>query len=380
MKMYYDFDAIYNAGKKADCRNLLIAGGKGNGKTFGALRKGLKIYLGLENEESKGRVIRYARRLKETVRRDVLLNLFKPHEKWIEAVTNGAYNTVRMYGRRFYLAYVNPDNKVIRRDKNECCICNALSTWETDCGPDEGEAGIIIFDEAISRERELRNEFDSLMRYHNNCTRNRMDYYCPLVLIGNTVTRDCTIFENFGIDLWKIDDAEKGHIQYVKNRAGKINCIFEWCGTAGIQEKSREYYERFENDKTKMITDGVFSLGEYKTMSEARAELDAEPIIKICFIHPHFPLFLRIMQYKKSGDVFAYITNPDHVPDDCDLKISPIARTCNGILRNYFDCGAADLFRYLYDSGNVLFDAPATGEKYRTFASECRGLESCIPD
>lgn len=380
MKMYYDFDAIYNAGKKADCRNLLIAGGKGNGKTFGALRKGLKIYLGLENPESKGRVIRYARRLKETVRRDVLLNLFKPHEKWIESVTNCEYNTVRMQGRRFYLAYVTDDNKVKRRDKNECCICNALSTWETDCGPDEGEAGIIIFDEAISRERELRNEFDSLMRYHSNCTRNRMDYYCPLVLIGNTVTRDCTIFENFGIDLWKIEDGSKGHIQYVKNRAGKINCIFEWCGTAGIQEKSREYYERFENEKTKMITDGVFSLGEYKTMSEARAELDADPIITVCFIHPHFPLLLRIMQYKKSGDVFAYITNPDHVPDECDLKISPLARTCNGILRNYFDCGAADLFRYLYDSGNVLFDAPATGEKYRTFASECRGLESCIPD
>ena len=94
MKMYYDFDAIFNAGKKEDCRNLLIAGGKGNGKTFGALRKGLKIYLGLDGEEGRGRVIRYARRLKETVRRDVLLNLFKPHEKWIEAVTNGEYNNV----------------------------------------------------------------------------------------------------------------------------------------------------------------------------------------------------------------------------------------------------------------------------------------------
>ena len=380
MKMYYDFDSIFEAAKKADCRNILIAGGKGNGKTFGALRKGLKIYLGLENPSEKGRVIRYARRLKETVRKDVLMNLFKPHEKWIESVTNDEYNTVRMYGRRFYLAYVSPDNKVKRRDKNECCICNALSTWETDCGPDEGEAGIIIFDEAISREKELRNEFDSLMRYHNNCTRNRMDYFAPLVLIGNTVTRDCTIFENFGIDLWKIADSSKGHIQYVKNRTGKINAIFEWCGTAGIQEKSREYYERFENEKTKMITDGVFSLGEYKLISENKVDLDCTPIVNIVFLHQHFPLLLRIMQYKKSGDIFAYITNPEHSPENADLYINPNAKTCNGNLRNYFDCGAADCFRYLYDSGNVLYDCPATGEKYRTFSQQCRGLEMCIPE
>jgi hypothetical protein len=105
-KLYYDFNAIYEAGRKANCRNLMICGGKGNGKTFGALRKGLKIYLGLENPAEKGRVIRYARRLKETVRRNVLLNLFKPHYKWIEQVTDGKYNTVRMNGTRFYLAYV----------------------------------------------------------------------------------------------------------------------------------------------------------------------------------------------------------------------------------------------------------------------------------
>lgn len=379
-KLYYDFNAIYEAGRKANCRNLMICGGKGNGKTFGALRKGLKIYLGLENPAEKGRVIRYARRLKETVRRNVLLNLFKPHYKWIEQVTDGKYNTVRMNGTRFYLAYVDEDNKLKRRDPSECCICNALSTWETDCGPDEGEAGIIIFDEAISREHELRNEFDSLMRYHNNCTRNRMDYYAPLVLIGNTVTRDCTIFEDFGVDLWKITDAQKGHIQYVKNRAGEVNCIFEWCGTAGIQEKSREYYERFENEKTRMITDGVFSLGEYKTMSEYHAGMDTIPICTVVFIHPHFKLCLRFMQHKSTGDVFAFITNPDNAPENADLYVNPLLRTCNGNVRNYFDCRAADVFRQLYATNNVLFDRPATGEKYRSFAMQCIGLSTCIPD
>ena len=379
-KLYYDFNAIYEAGRKENCRNLMICGGKGNGKTFGALRKGLKIYLGLENPAEKGRVIRYARRLKETVRRNVLINLFKPHYKWIEQVTDGKYNTVRMNGTRFYLAFVNEDNKLIRRDPNECCICNALSTWETDCGPDEGEAGIIIFDEAISREHELRNEFDSLMRYHNNCTRNRMDYYAPLVLIGNTVTRDCTIFENFGVDLWKIDDAQKGHIQYVKNRKGEVNCIFEWCGTAGIQEKSRAYYERFENEKTKMITDGVFSLGEYKTMSEYHAGMDTQPVCTVLFIHPHFKLVLRFMQHRSTGDVFAYINNPTNAPENADLIVNPNARTCNGNMRNYFDCAAADLFRRLYQTDNVLYDCPATGEKYRSFAMQCIGLSTCIPD
>ena len=371
--LYYDFPAIYAAGKKADCQNLLIAGGKGNGKTFGALRQGLKIFLGLESPEMEGYIIRYARRRKESVKQGTIKNLFRPHEQWLETVTDGKYNAIVCRGSRFYMAKYDGDKQMYRMQR-ECCVANSLSTWETDCGPDEGEAGIIVFDEAISREIELKNEFDCLMKYHNNCRRNRMDYYCPLVLIGNTVTRDCTIFDNFGIDLWAIDDEKRGLIQYVKNRAGKINCIFEWCGTAEVQQNAREYYDRFENEKTKMITDGVFTVGEYKILTHPPKGVEA---LTVGFIAPRFKLRVSYLLYP-SGDLSLYVTAPEHI-DGCDIYINPRAISCNGNVKNFFDGRAAEIFRDCYVTNNLIFDNAKTGEKYRSFAMDCIGLNSCIP-
>lgn len=374
--LYYDFSGIYAEGKKVGCENLLIAGGKGNGKTFGALRQGLKIFLGMESPEMSGYIIRYARRRKESVKMNTIKNLFRPHEKWLEQVTDGKWNRIVCRGNRFYMALYDGDKQKARMQR-ECCVCNALSTWETDSGADEGEAGIIVFDEAISREIELRDEFESLMKYHNNCRRNRMNYYCPLVLIGNTVTRDCTIFDNFGIDLWSIEDEQQGHIQYVRNRAGKINCIFEWCSMVAVQENAREYYDRFEKDETKMITDGVFSLGEYKTLQHKPESTDT--VLRVAFIHPHFRLVCDYLVYNTTGDLLLYITSPEHI-DGCDIYINPRAVACNGSVRNFFEGRAAEIFRDAYITKNIVYESPKTGEKYRSFAMDCIGLASCIPD
>lgn len=379
MKRYYDFNGIYTAGKKCNCPNLGIAGQKSNGKTFGALRKGLELYLGIEEPTYKGRVIRYARRHKETVKRNNLISLFKPHLKWIEAVTNGEYDDYTMTGRRFYLCRRNNDGKVIHKDKNPFCIVNSLSTWENDSGADEGEACIIVYDEAISREKALPNEYDSLMKFRSNCMRDRTDYYCPVILIGNTVTRDCELLEEFGVNLWKLGDEMQGRIQYIQNRKGQTNMIFEWCGAVGISQEIREYYDRFDNEKTRMITDGVFELGQYKTMSLERAIIGTTCILRVCFVHRQFKLIARYFQYNSTGDIFIHIAVIDHA-DDCDLYINPDAKTCNGTILNFFDCNAAEVFRELYDTNNILFESSKTGDMYRSFAQTCIGLHSCVPD
>lgn len=374
---YYDFDGIYQAGKKAGCMNLCIVGGKGNGKTFGALRKGIDIFLGLESPALAGYIIRYCRRLKESITSTNLKNLFRPHLAYIERVTNGEWNSVIQRGRRYYLAYYENDKKV-RQMQREFCVVNALSTWETDSGADEGEAGICIYDEAVSRERELIDEFSSLMRWHNNCMRNRTGYYCPLVLLGNTVTRDCTILQDLGIELWEIPDDEQGKIQYVKNRAGEVNVIFEWCGRVEVQTESKEYYDRFCNDKTRMITDGAFSIGQYKTMHPDRAERCSDYAGRVYLISQHFKLLLEI-RVKRHGGVFAYITPADHA-DDATPIINPAAQTCTSMVKNFMGGKLGRVFVRLYDTDNVLFDRPQTGEMYRSFAMTCAGLENCIPD
>ena len=379
MKRFYDARGMYDRAKKLDCHNIAVAGGKSIGKTYGFLQIGLDIYLGRFGDDYKGRMIRYARRLKETAKRDNLVSLFNPQIPHIRELTDGYYDNVTMIGRRFYLCSRKEDGKLLHRDQHPFCIVNALSTWETDSGADEGEAGIIIYDEAISREKALPDEFDSLMKYRSNCMRDRTDYFCPVVLLGNTVTRDSVLLESFGVNLWAIDDGQKGMIQYIRNRKGEINCIFEWCGDLGIQNEMRTYYDRFEREDTKMITDGAFEIGQYKTMLPETAAIGTSCILRVCFLHEQFKLVASSMVYQQSGDLFIYVSDEDHV-DGCDLYIRPAAKTCNGNVLNYFDGSAAELFRDCYDTNNLIFDRPLTGEKYRSFAQQCIGLHSCVPD
>lgn len=376
-KKYYDFNGIYQAAKKADCGNIVVAGRKSNGKTFGSLRKGIDIFAGVENPSYKGRIIRYARRMKETVKRDNLLSLFRPQYKYIEQITDGQYNSVSMIGRRFYMCRRN-GSKIEEKASDFFCVVNALSTWETDSGADEGEAGIIIYDEALSREHPLRDEFDSLMKYRSNCMRDRTDYFCPVVLLGNTVTRDSELLAQFGVNLWDITDEKQGQIQYVKNRKGKINCIFEWCGDSERADDIAEYYDRFESDKTKMITDGAFEVGQYKTKSVLFMETHTTTVLRVCFVSKNFKLFADLRQFK-NGDICYYVY-PVENAEGAALYINPAAKFCNGNVLNYFDNQAAILFRNLYDTDNVIFDSVKTGEMYRSFAQSCIGLMTCVPD
>ena len=209
--------------------------------------------------------------------------------------------------------------------------------------------------------------------------RDRTDYYCPVVLIGNTVTRDCELLEEFGVNLWKLSDEMKGQIQYIQNRKGQTNFIFEWCGSVGITDEIREYYDRFENERNKMITDGVFELGQYKTMKLEKAVIGTDSILKVCFVHRQFKLIAEYFQYRNSGDIFILVQQVEHA-DDCDLYINPSALTCNDTVMNYFDCNAAEVFRELYTNNNILFTSPKVGDMYRSFAQTCIGLQSCIPD
>lgn len=376
-KKYYDFNGIYQAAKKADCGNIAVCGRKSNGKTFGALRKGIDIFMGIENPEYVGRIIRYARRMKETVKRDNLISLFRPQYKYIEQITDGQYNSVSMIGRRYYMCRRN-GSKIEEKASDFFCVVNALSTWETDSGADEGEAGIIIYDEALSREHPLKDEFDSLMKYRSNCMRDRTDYFCPVVLLGNTVTRDSELLVQFGVNLWDITDEKQGQIQYVKNRRGKINCIFEWCGDSERADDIAEYYDRFESDKTKMITDGAFEVGQYKTKSMLFMETHTTTVLRVCFVSKNFKLFADLRQFK-NGDICFYVY-PVENADGAALYINPAAKFCNGNVLNYFDNQAAILFRNLYDTDNVIFDSVKTGEMYRSFAQSCIGLMTCVPD
>ena len=87
-----------------------------------------------------------------------------------------------------------------RTNRKTIAYCRSLNNVETETGDDKGDISCIIYDEFLTRGVELKDEFLKLQTcHHNNLTRNRTDRFIPFFLLGNTVSKDSAVAEQFGI-------------------------------------------------------------------------------------------------------------------------------------------------------------------------------------
>ena len=71
--IHYDPNPVIDYAEKISCPVVGIAGGKGNGKTYGILLRYLK------DRFKTGRPLRYLRRYRESISRKALMSLCSPH-------------------------------------------------------------------------------------------------------------------------------------------------------------------------------------------------------------------------------------------------------------------------------------------------------------
>ena len=249
-------------------------------------------------------------------------------------------------------------------------VCSALNSVEAFTGADEGECSMIFYDEFLSREKELPDEFYNLMIFHNNCTRNRV-YFCPMVLVGNTVTRNSSLIVNFGVDLYSM---EKGQITVVKNSRKEPTIVFEYCSDVQVmREAAAAYYDRFENDRIKMIYKGDWTVSNYPMLPHQ--ELDnAFNIANIKIISPAGCALL--FSFKRIGDnLFGYVGSYDD--DDIPHLCTMINKTYVFKKPNYINYlpnrGLFRAFSRLIYTKNVYFESMETGEYFRDFLKNLTG-------
>lgn len=265
--IYYDIIPLWNKGKELDSPFLAAIGGKGNGKTYSCIHVGIKKAF----EENIPFV--YLRRLSEMIQKSNIQTLLNPHVQDIINLSDGKYNAVKYISKCFY-AY-NKDNKKI--PAKPLCYTRSLATLESQTGADIGEISCIIYDECLSRMRELLNEFKNLMIAHSNFIRNRTNKYCPIILLGNTFTRNSPLLSQFGINPYNI---KKGEITVSKSKSGEVRMILEYCGVTEKQSNAYDnYYKRFENNELNMITFGDWVMTDYQTMLQNY--VDSKPIATV---------------------------------------------------------------------------------------------------
>ena len=285
---YYSYSKI----DKLKATYNLIIGQRSNGKTFGACRKIIDTYI------KDGKPSAYIRRMEEMIRPTHLAGLFNPHLEHIEEITEHRYNHVVYWQHKFYLARFDEDDKgkwvKTAQDLNPFCLTYAISTAETTKGTDPGEVSMILFDEFITRQFYLANEFVKYQNLLSSIIRDRPNV--KIYMLANTVSKHCPYFRDMG--LYRIAQQEQGTIDvYTMGKSGTKIAV-EYCSPSKATQKISKYFA-FDNPQLDMITKGSWEIAMYRHAPE---QLSNYEIILTFFV---------VFDGKTvQGDIYLYKDNP----------------------------------------------------------------------
>lgn len=242
---YLDYDAVFEDGVDV----YVILGQRADGKTYGILQRAVNDFLGGDYPSA------YVRRFDETLRKSNLQDLVKPHHATIKKTSRGKYNATEYKSKRFYMANIDDDLHKTT-SATPFLYCYSLNTWENSKGPDSGIFKYIIFDEIVSFNKYLPNEYTAFENVLSSVLRNRGE--STLIMLGNPVNQICPYFDEFDIDPHKL---KPGDIIYRVSKNGyKLKFIYVPPMDAK-RRKSDKFFQFRKNDSS--ISTGYWEFGEF---------------------------------------------------------------------------------------------------------------------
>ena len=247
---YYSLDKIMKIGALYN----IIYGKRSNGKTYAVIDLMLKHYA--ETGESSA----YLRRLDSELVPKELETLTNPHIPKVEKWTKGKFNTIVYRSRKFYFAFYNEADGTMLLDENPAIYCLALNTSIKSKGADRGKIKYTLFDEFLTRQFYLANEFVTYCEMLSTLMRDRDGSIH--FLVGNSVNKYCPYFNEMG--LTNISKQKQGTIDvYTYGDTGNPNKIaVEYCSQTS-NTKSIEKYFAFDNPQLNMIFTGDWEIANY---------------------------------------------------------------------------------------------------------------------
>lgn len=261
----------------------LIIGERSNGKTYAVLLHALTIYA------KSGKQLAIIRRYREDFRGKRGAELFQGivSNGEVERVTAGLWSGISYYAGMWYLS--RPDGKGgVEKDGKAFAIGFALSEMEHDKGSSYGDITTVLFDEFMTRQFYLPNEFILFQNVLSTIIRLRDDV--QIFMCGNTVNKYCPYFSEMG--LRHISKMRKGDIDlYTYGEHTPLKVAVEYADSPASKKPSDTYFA-FDNARLKMITSGAWEIGTY----------------------PHAPC-----KWKPTDVIFNYFIRYDGALLQCDI-------------------------------------------------------------
>lgn len=270
MTGYYNIDKLLRTGG----RYLICFGERSNGKTFQALMYGLKQYLKYGNK------VAILRRFREDFKGkrggaywDNLM--FDGNGKnHIKELTKGKYTKVTYYAGKWFLAYYDEDLQKDITEPEPFAYAFALTEMEHEKG-NTYQIGTIIFDEFMTRNSYLPDEFVTTMNVISTLVRSRTELngqMIRVIMCANTVSQYCPYFDEMGLK--HVRQMKKGDIDIYNYGESGLKVAVEYCDSPNISGKPSDVYFAFDNPKLKMITSGAWELDIYPHLKEGHKEHD----------------------------------------------------------------------------------------------------------
>lgn len=239
-----------------DAQYYVVFGERSNGKTYSALDYALERYYKF------GEQFAYLRRFGEDVRRKNLSTLLDAHiaNGRLSTLSHGEYILVDYTGNRFIPYNIEEGTSKITKAPEPIGYAFDLNSMEHHKSTSYPKVTTIIFDEFLSRQGYLPNEFVLFMNMLSTIIRDRNNV--KIFMIGNTVNRYCPYFTEMG--LTHIKNQKPGSVDVYHYADTGLSVAVEYCDPISKRGgKSSDVYFAFDNPELQMITTGSWEISIY---------------------------------------------------------------------------------------------------------------------
>ena len=259
-----NFYSLDNILKKNALYNVII-GERSNGKTFAVGEKALKDFA--EQGQQLGLIRRWdvdfiGKRGQTTF--DALVN-----EGKVKKYFGDKWNNISYYSSRWYLSKVDRELNKRVLDDIPFCYGFALNTAEHDKSTSYPNIKNILFDEFLSRNGYLPEEFVIFQNVLSTIIRHRDDV--KIFMCGNTVNKYAPYFKEMG--LTNIEKMKQGTIDVYTYGNSELTVAVEFSDTPQKKKKSDKYFA-FDNPQLQMITRGAWEIALYPHLPEKYTDKD----------------------------------------------------------------------------------------------------------
>lgn len=346
------FDATYN----------IIFGERSNGKTYAVLDYALREYFAGHGE------LAVIRRWDEDFRAKRGASLFSAHVQngLISKYSKGKWNSVYYYSGRWYFANYDEKTQKTKKDEKPFAYAFSLNTMEHDKSTSFPNITTILFDEFLTRDAYIVDEFVVFTNVLSTIIRQRNNV--KIFMLGNTVNMYSPYWAEMGLN--KVRQMKPGDIQPYSYGDSRLKVVVEYT-EPNTEGKASDFYFAFDNPKLQMIKSGEWEIANYPHCPVSYKPIDV--IFEYFIVFEEDVLHAEVVQHDDLLFTFIHKKTTELKNTDYDLiyttEYSPRPNYRRNILKPMSKAEKA--IYSMFKSDKVFYQDNLVGEIVRNYIQWC---------